>query len=323
MTIKAIRRRLRHGNESDAEGKYERMETSRSDSLSEPLLGEHRYHESHSEELHSDLLDARGEKKREPVCWTHLFSHLFTQCAQWIANIFSGSRALLGRLFSLPSTTQSKQEDAKAPIFHSPLQEERFMRLKQRLEIPFDGFRLDHQDALKQLWRLAYPQREVPPLKSEAWKEMGWQGSDPSTDFRSAGFISLENLIFFAKNYPGSFQRLLHKQDGKRSDWEYPFAAAGVNISFMLTQMLGLNPGTSISKAGTRFVEFLGSDEMAFDNLYCIAFQMLDSKWVSMHASYMEFNVVLKSTRAQLEHELGLKDVFRIDDLPAYSMLHR
>lgn len=40
------------------------------------------------------------------------------------------------------------------------------------------------QDALKQLWRLAYPNREIPPLKSELWKEMGWQGSDPSTDFR-------------------------------------------------------------------------------------------------------------------------------------------
>jgi len=40
------------------------------------------------------------------------------------------------------------------------------------------------QDALKQLWKLAYPDRELPPLKSELWKEMGWQGSDPSTDFR-------------------------------------------------------------------------------------------------------------------------------------------
>lgn len=31
---------------------------------------------------------------------------------------------------------------------------------------------------------------------------MGWQGPDPSTDFRGGGFISLENLIFFAKTYP-------------------------------------------------------------------------------------------------------------------------
>lgn len=40
------------------------------------------------------------------------------------------------------------------------------------------------QDALKQLWKLAFPDRGLPALKSELWKEMGWQGEDPSTDFR-------------------------------------------------------------------------------------------------------------------------------------------
>jgi len=36
---------------------------------------------------------------------------------------------------------------------------------------------------------------------------------------------------------------LLHKQDGKRATWEYPFAVAGLNISFMLIQMLDLKAG--------------------------------------------------------------------------------
>lgn len=36
---------------------------------------------------------------------------------------------------------------------------------------------------------------------------------------------------------------LLHKQVGMRSEWEYPFAVAGVNISFMLVQMLDLQSG--------------------------------------------------------------------------------
>lgn len=40
-----------------------------------------------------------------------------------------------------------------------------------------------------------------------------------------------------------SFQRLLHKQEGKRAEWEYPFAVAGINISFMLVQMLNLQSG--------------------------------------------------------------------------------
>ncbi|CAH8299439.1 unnamed protein product [Eruca vesicaria subsp. sativa] len=34
-----------------------------------------------------------------------------------------------------------------------------------------------------------------------------------------------------------SFQRLLHKQDETRAEWEYPFAVADINISFMLAQI--------------------------------------------------------------------------------------
>lgn len=40
-----------------------------------------------------------------------------------------------------------------------------------------------------------------------------------------------------------SFQDLLLKREGVRSAWEYPFAVAGVNITFMLIQMLDLEAG--------------------------------------------------------------------------------
>lgn len=40
-----------------------------------------------------------------------------------------------------------------------------------------------------------------------------------------------------------SFQRILLKQEGTRATWEYPFAAAGINITFMLIQMLDLYSG--------------------------------------------------------------------------------
>lgn len=43
--------------------------------------------------------------------------------------------------------------------------------------------------------------------------------------------------------------------------------------------------------AGIRFLELLGEDEMAFDNLFCVAFQMMDAQWLAKRASYMEFNV--------------------------------
>jgi hypothetical protein len=43
------------------------------------------------------------------------------------------------------------------------------------------------------------------------------------------------------------FKRLMLKQQGMRAAWEYPFAVAGVNISYMLIQLLELNSGISSS----------------------------------------------------------------------------
>ncbi|CAN6443142.1 unnamed protein product [Victoria cruziana] len=316
MTPATLRRRLHHG---DVDGrKREHVEADSLDYLTEPLLGGAREIASLKDDYETDE-DSWDEKKRkEKLHWAHLFSQLI---AHWVQ--FLGSGTIIGRLLPLPLINTFGNEKKFPPVFLSPLQEERLRLLQQRIGVPFDGSRIDHQDALKQLWRLAYSSRELPSLKSEAWKEMGWQGCDPSTDFRGGGYISLENLIFFAKKYPEPFQNLLHKKEGKRSQWEYPFAVAGVNLTFTLVQMLDLQSGPPSSIVAANFVRLLAEDEMAFDNLFCVAFMMLDAQWLAKRASYMEFNEVLKSTRIQLERELSLDDVCSIKDLPAYNLLRR
>ncbi|XP_012070343.1 ELMO domain-containing protein A isoform X2 [Jatropha curcas] len=311
MSARTVRRRLHHG---DVGGKrQEHLDSSGYDGLSEPLLGTQENNDMQTSGITlEDIWDA--EQRRERLHWTLLLSHLIAEWAQWL-----GTGSLIGRF--VPFAGQNGSDRKLLQPYLNPLQEARIRNLQQRLGVPFDGSCIEHQEALKQLWRLAYPGRELPSLKSELWKEMGWQGSDPSTDFRGGGFVSLENLIFFAKKYPDSFQRLLHKKDGTRAEWEYPFAVAGINISFMLVQMLDLQTGKPSTRAGIRFLEFLAEDEMAFDNLYCVAFQMMDAQWLAKRASYMQFNDVLKSTRMQLERELALEDVHSVKDLPAYNLL--
>ncbi|XP_042064885.1 ELMO domain-containing protein C-like isoform X2 [Salvia splendens] len=296
MTSRTLRRRLYHGDIDG--GRHDRCETSDFDALSEPLLADGHYDYSKHNEGTS-LVDSLDEQRRkEYLHWTLVFSNVIAQWAQWLANIVLSSGSLLARIVPFMSGTQNGANNLLPPVILSPL-----------------------QDALRQLWRLAYPDRQVPALKSEAWKDMGWQGSDPSTDFRGGGFISLENLIFFAKTYPEAFQNLLYKRDGDRSEWEYPFAVAGINISFMLVQMLDLQSGNPSKLAGKRFLQMLSYDDMAFDDLFCVAFKMLDVQWVAKRASYMEFNEVLKSMRSQLEREMALEDVSSVKDLPAYNLL--
>ncbi|GKB94964.1 ELMO domain-containing protein C isoform X2 [Tanacetum coccineum] len=184
------------------------------------------------------------------------------------------------------------------------------------------------KEALSVLWSATFPDQKLDGLISEQWKKMGWQGKDPSTDFRGAGFISLENLLFFAKTFSISFQHLIRKQGARGAAWEYPFAVAGLNITFMLVKMLDLDATKPRTLVSAVFVHLLSDfdafseSEWAFDLLYCVAFIVMDKKWEQKNASYMEFNEVLKSTRAQLEEELLMDDVLRIEDMPSFRLLH-
>ncbi|XP_018500036.1 ELMO domain-containing protein B isoform X2 [Pyrus x bretschneideri] len=267
----------------------------------------------------------RRKKCDEELEWPHNSTHVKPQLAQCFINAMVGPRSWTG-LFTRSSNKRNEKPDDYSL---SPLQEQRLLRLQARLQVPFDENRPDHQEALKALWHAAFPDVALRGLISEQWKEMGWQGSNPSTDFSlfsysemlssGAAVLSPSRTCFFS---PG-FIQLLFKRDGNRATWEYPFAVAGINISFMLIKMLDLCSEKPRCLPGINFVKLLGEDEAAFDVLYCIAFEMVDAQWLAMHASYMQFNEVLQATRTQLERELSLEDTQRIHDLPAYNLLYQ
>ncbi|RWW33272.1 hypothetical protein GW17_00002027 [Ensete ventricosum] len=79
----------------------------------------------------------------------------------------------------------------RGSVYHSTpvddltfLQEECLHRLQYRIDVSYDSSKREHQEALRGLWYAAYPGIELHDLISEQWKDMGWQGKDPSTDFR-------------------------------------------------------------------------------------------------------------------------------------------
>ncbi|KAJ4825862.1 hypothetical protein Tsubulata_024311 [Turnera subulata] len=266
------------------------------------------------------------------------------------ANAMVGSRAWVGGLFTRTTNRREKIIDLQL----TPQQEQRLQKLQERINTPFDETRPDHQEALRSLWKAAFPNVGLTGLVSEQWKDMGWQGAVVLFPLRTCCFSP--GLTRYAFLTPVSFRRLLLKQDGNRATWEYPFAAAGINISFMLIQMLDLQSAKPRTLAGVHFMKLLAGsgitgltitafafwvssifqvvctnrclfiiaeDEAAFDVLFCIAFEMMDAQWLAMHASYMDFNEVLQVTRTQLERELCLDDINMIKDLPAYNLLYQ
>ena len=67
------------------------------------------------------------------------------------------------------------------------------------------------QALLKELWEAAFPDEQF-AVPSRRWKDMGWQGTDPATDFRGGGLMALQNLLYMAHRKPQLFDALLHKK---------------------------------------------------------------------------------------------------------------
>lgn len=82
-------------------------------------------------------------------------------------------------------------------------------RLEKVRTIAYDAENEVHQMLLRKLWSLLQPDIELKSLISKQWADIGFQGTDPSTDFRGMGLLSLENLVFFATVYTDHARNIL------------------------------------------------------------------------------------------------------------------
>lgn len=264
-----------------------------------------------------------------PRVWQTLLES-YIHWASWLGQLMVGARAKVLALGGSFASVLLLPRGQQRPLGITPLppiklteaQSHALRQLQVRISAAFDKEREEHKNALVDLWQAAYPSRPLTPqVEVAGWKEMGWQGNHPASDFRGGGFLALQNLIHYARTYPASFQRIMRKQEGMRAEWEYPFCAAGVNVTVLLVNLLDLRADVPNTPAGRAFVRLLPESPALFDDLYCVTYEMLDARWLEMKASYMEFNVVLQATKSELEALICQKKLCAVSDLPAYSRL--
>jgi len=270
----------------------------------------------------------------------------------------------IGKFFN--KQIEEEEDDDRDEFVAIEITEERqrvILKVRERLDVSFDDTSQEHVMMLRELWMCSFDStndkfpddtndtnrsedddavadrlgeyrnrnRNSSSHRSEKWKEMGWQGSHPSTDLRACGIFALENLLYFAKTRKESYERLLKKRDGQRSAWEYPFAAAGVNVTHELTKIINVDNiirnGTvgktmRVEKCVLGFFEKHDAlkrtraaasmnfernrdDNETFHELYCDMFEILDKQWLESKATYMEFPNVLKSAKQKMIYELN------------------
>ncbi|CAH7685661.1 ELMO/CED-12 family-domain-containing protein [Phakopsora pachyrhizi] len=76
-----------------------------------------------------------------------------------------------------------------------------------------------------------------PDLHQKNLLEIGFQGTDPATDFRGAGLLGLDAMLVFARYYGKEAQSLVSEAVDGGPSW-YPWALASINITWWCQSLI-------------------------------------------------------------------------------------
>jgi hypothetical protein len=155
---------------------------------------------------------------------------------------------------------------------------------------------------LQRLWAGAFGP-DVPFQRfSRNWRKLGFQhDTDPASDFRGGGRLSLECLVYLVERHPSVARGMLAKRRNRTLQRgafaNYPWACAGITVTKKLCELLGVCcPRTGRPKAGgagyrdvaATYWHVAGSFA-AFFELFVWSFAALDGLWDQLGATYMDF----------------------------------
>lgn len=123
-------------------------------------------------------------------------------------------------------------------------------KFKESMIKEYDQKNVDHEYNLKHLWLKAFKGEEMEndengfntTMVNNRWKDIGFQGKNPRTDFRGGGHLSLLSLIYFVENYPAEFDELA-KCTKDQEELMWLTAISSINITHNIVIYLYLNEG--------------------------------------------------------------------------------
>ena len=181
----------------------------------------------------------------------------------------------------------------KEALVHIVQLEKLISNVIKRARVPFS--KSDHIVALQSLWSNLQPHTPVPSIPDKRWQELGFQGQDPSTDFRGMGMLGLDQLLAYTQISPKSAHNIW-QQSNLGSAW-FTFATVGINITALLYSLL-------VSRSADEYFYTHSSIE-DFNHAYKLVFEKFGQYWVVEEAKdVMDFSRIFGKLRVDLEFNL-------------------
>ena len=184
-----------------------------------------------------------------------------------------------------------------------------FHSLKFECNILFDPENEEHNKIVHILWTTLTNETKLEKIHNERWKDYGFQGNDPRTDFRGGGTMGLKMFLGFAQNYTGVVQRMIDPTD------DFFAAISSINITgylmryFHLAHYLEYEKDKSVicSRMGLKnFCAILSKDNEAFRKFHDLLFEDLFDLWKDLKVkqkgvTIADFNVCMDEVRRKMD----------------------
>lgn len=132
--------------------------------------------------------------------------------------------------------------------------------INARTHTKYDSENKAHESKLMELWQSLMVDTPLEGRITGQWGQIGFQGSDPASDFRGMGIQGLDDLLYYAKTHPESARRTLQCSLHPVS-W-YPFAIVGINITQYAVQIL-------LTRKLQYYLFQYGSTQEMYSEFYC------------------------------------------------------
>ncbi|KAF6022642.1 ELMOD1 [Bugula neritina] len=152
-----------------------------------------------------------------------------------------------------------------------------------------------HQQQLLNLWKTLKPDEPLSERYTRQWGDIGFQGTDPASDFRGMGLLGLLNLIYFSEEHCDvARQTVMHSNHPK---YGYSFAIVGINLTEMCIRYMR----SGLFKRHFYNLESANPTVQDFNELYCYVFVEFDKLWMKEKPNIMQFNAMRDKYEGQLD----------------------
>lgn len=167
-----------------------------------------------------------------------------------------------------------------------------------------------HVAMLQRLWNACFGEDQIMPTgKCDSWQLIGFQGSDPITDFRGQGLLGLSTLVDMGEIHSQLLTDLVSLQTKR----QYPLACTVINLVHLITELLGFHQPNGFTSTlphnqlyhlfatahPTTSMPWL-NQYTAFSSLIATMTSLIDSVVVETASGYMQFPTVFATVKQRL-----------------------